>query len=295
MVNSSGTISRRHSSPMLNDWESTNSDPAVYISTRKRSSLPPVPPKPVIGAKRLPSIPEPGKPSWRLSFTSPNRGEELRKLSQGHSEPLPVTLEYFGVSPLPMRTWLHSQGLRSSSQAIMSSEDDVNIDSLASHAETCTVMEDFRGVDGGVEANGPTLHLHEMCISEQLASSFKGLQSSASSPQLSSWGSHNRGASSISGESRPFLTQRPCYLQNTSQDSEPLSQHIPQSWGKVLQDGTSSFYPSAGNSIQPSPQSSRYNLASLLAASKNKVDVAELRSKFPKVPKHTGKVRYINH
>jgi len=279
MANSSGTISRRHSSPILNDWESTNSDPFVYTSTRRRSSLPPVPPTPTIEAKRLPSIPEPGKTSWRLSFTSPNRGEELRKLSQEHTGPSSMALEYFGVSPLPMRTWLHSQGLRSSSQGIMSSEDSTKIDSLASRTETCTVTEDFGGVDGGAEANGTIVHLHEMGISQRLASSFKGLQSSASSPQLSSWASHNRDGSSISGESRPFLTQRPRYLQHTSQDSEHLSQRIPQSWGKVLQDGTSSFYPSAVNSIKLSPQSSRYNLASLLAASKNNVDIADLTSK----------------
>ena len=282
MVNSSGTISRRHSSPVLNDWEVTVSNPAVYVPTRKRSSVPPVPPKSVIEAKRLPSILGPCRSTWRLSFNSTNRGDELRKLSQEHTEHPPVTLNRFGVSLLPMRTWLHSQGLRSPSQAIVSSEDDTHIDSLASHVETCTVTSDFGGVDGGAEENGTTLHLYEMGISQRLASSFKGLQSSASSPQLSSWGSHNRGEWSISGESRPFLTQRPRHLQNTS-DSDPLSQRFPQSWGKVLQDGTSSFYPSAGNSIQPSPQSSRYNLASLLAASRNKVDVPELRSKFQNI------------
>lgn len=276
MVNSSGgTISRRHSSPLLNDWESTTSKPAVDVPERKRSSLPPIPPEPVIAATHLPDITEATKSSWRLSFSSNKRGEILRQLSKEHAEPLPVTLEHFGVSPLPMRAWMHSQGLRSPSQVIASSEDDANyIGSPASQTNTCSAAHDFGGVDGGVEANVVILHLHEMGISQRLASSR--LQSSASSPQLSSWGSHNRGASS-SNESRVIRAERGRCLNNTS-DSAPLSERIPQSWGKVLQDGTSSLYPSAGNSIQPTPQSSRYNLPSLVTGS-NKGDPVELRSK----------------
>jgi hypothetical protein len=170
---------------------------------------------------------------------------------------------------------MHSQGLRSPSQVIVSPENNANnIGSPASHEDTCNIAHDFGGVDGGIEANAVTLHLHEMGISQRLASSR--LQSSASSPQLSTWGSHNRGASS-SNESRVFRTERGRCLNNTS-DSAPLSERIPQSWGKVLQDGTSSFYPSAGNSIQPTPNSSRYHLPSLVAAS-NKADPVELRSK----------------
>ncbi|TVY87365.1 hypothetical protein LAWI1_G007408 [Lachnellula willkommii] len=280
MVNSSGAISRRHSSPLLNDWEASEFNPAVYVPTRKRSSIPPIPSTPVLEAQRLPSLPEPGRSSWRLSFNASNRGDELRKLSQEHIEHPPVALQRFDVSSQPMRTWLHNQGLRSPSQVITSSEDDTTVKMIASHAGSCTVASDFGGVDGGVEANETTLHLHEMGISQQLASS-KGLQSSASSPQLSSWGSHNRGNSSISGEFRPFLTYKPRHLQDSS-DSDPLSQRLPQSWGKVVQDNTSSFYPSAVNSMQPSPQSSRYNLASRIAASRNIVEVTELRK--PPVP-----------
>jgi hypothetical protein len=275
MVNSSGgTISRRHSSPILNDWEPTLSKPAGYILTRKQSSLPPIPPEPVIAATHLPDITDATKSSWRLSFSSNKRGELLRELNQEHTEPLPVTLEHFGVSPLPMRAWMHSQGLRSPSRVIVSSEDDANINSPASQAGSCSVTHDFGGVDGGIEANAVTLHLHEMGISQRLASSR--LQSSASSPQLSTLGSHNRGVSS-SNESRVLRPERARYLNNTS-DSAPLSERIPQSWGKVLQDSTSSFYPSAGNSIQPTPQSSRYHLPSLVAAS-NKVDPVDSRSK----------------
>ncbi|TVY64187.1 hypothetical protein LSUE1_G009805 [Lachnellula suecica] len=282
LVNSSSTISRRHSSPILNDWDSPVSNPPVYAPGRKRSSLPPIPPQPTIEAQRCPSIPEPSitelsRSSWRLSFTANNRGEVLRKLSQEHTEPLPVTMEHFGVSPLlPTRNWLHNQGLRSTSQVLTSSEDDSTTGTPIAHAELCTINhdQDFGGVDGGAEANAATLHLHEMGIPSRLAS--RGLQSSTSSPQLSSWGSHDRGASSSGAESRIFRTERARLIQRSS-DSAPLSARIPQSWGTVLQDGTSSYYPSAGNSMEPSPQSSRFNLASLLSVSRSKVDVVDVK------------------
>jgi hypothetical protein len=123
-----------------------------------------------------------------------------------------------------------------------------------------------------VEDGSTAIHLHEMGISQRLAS--KGLQSSSSSPQLSSWGgrSHHREVSSVSGASRLTDNGRARYLRNTS-DSIPLSERIPPTWGKILKDDTSSFYPSCRNSIQPSRESSRFNLLSLLAGGKDKVDV----------------------
>jgi hypothetical protein len=63
-------------------------------------------------------------------------------------------------------------------------------------------------------------------------------------------------------------------MQNTS-DSIPLSERIPQTWGAVIQDGTSSFYPSVGNRIQPSPESSQFNLVSLLSGGKSDENVVE--------------------
>jgi hypothetical protein len=63
-------------------------------------------------------------------------------------------------------------------------------------------------------------------------------------------------------------------MQNTS-DSIPLSERIPQTWGAVIQDETSSFYPSVGNSIQPSPESSQFNLVSLLSGGKSDENVFE--------------------
>jgi hypothetical protein len=270
-ANSSRTLSRRHSSPALWDQDFGHPRPLVYVPSRKRSSLPPVPHAPTIEPKRLPSIAEPIRSSWRLSFSAENRGDHLRKLSQGNGIPLLLTPEQ--ISPQPVRRWLHSQGLRSASQVIASSDDNSNLESLASHSQTCFATQEFGSVDGP-EDGATIIHLHEMGISQRLAS--RGLQSSSSSPQLSSWGSHQRGVSSISGitQAQAIRNERARYMQNTS-DSIPLSERIPQTWGAVIQDGTSSFYPSVGNSIQPSPESSQFNLISLLSGGKSDKNVVE--------------------
>jgi hypothetical protein len=279
LVNSSPTVSRRHSSPILSEFEiTTASEIQVYRPSRKRSSIPPIPPAPILRPKRLSSIVEPARSSWRLSFSSDNRGEHLRKLSQGAAIPISlITQQQQGVVLPPINGWLRSQGLRSTSQAIASTEDSTNLESSASHSHTCSACQDFGGVDG-VEDGSMTIHLHEMGISQRLAS--KGLQSSSSSPQLSSWGgrSHYREVSSVSGASRFTDNGRARYLRNTS-DSIPLSERIPRTWGKILNDDTSSFYPSGRNSIQPSRESSRFNLLSLLAGGKDKDDVAQEKGK----------------
>jgi hypothetical protein len=269
-VNSTGSLSRRHSSPVLLTPGTGNSEPRVYFPSRKRSSLPPMPAAPLLKPTRLPSIVEPYKSSWRLSFTSDHRGEHLRKLSQGQA--IPITL-----NPLKLRdnaqptSYLHNRGLRTSSQVAANSDDDTHLESLASHSQTCSASQDFGGVDG-VGDGSTEIHLHEMGISQRLASRVQ----SSSSPQLSNWGSHGRGASSNGGASNPIRAERARYMQNTS-DSVPLSERIPQSWGQVIQDTTSSVYPSAGNSLQPSRESSRFNLSSLLQGSRNKVDVEEAK------------------
>lgn len=283
MVNSSATRSRRYSSPAASSPTFEIPEPNVYRPTRKRSSLPQLPKAPTIQPQRLPSIVEPVKSSWRLSFSADNRGEHLRKLSQGTNIPALLSPEKMVASPQSMRKWLHSQGLRSSSQAMANSDDASTLDCAASHSRTCTASQDFGGVDGGGDFSN-ALHLHEMGIPQRLVS--KGLHSSCSSPQLSTVGSrtHQRGMSSISAISRVTHKSRGRHLQNTT-DSVPLSERIPQAWGSVLenddtiQDGTSSFYPSTANSIQPSPKSSRFNLFSLMAGSKSRADLTLSKSK----------------
>jgi len=271
LVNSTGTLSRRHSSPVLLTPESGASEPRVYFPSRKRSSLPPMPASPLLEPTRLPSIAEPSRSSWRLSFTSEHRGEYLRKLSYGQAIPVTFSVDKFKESARPTR-YLHSKGLRMSSQAVADSEENTNLESLTSPSQTCSVSQDFGGVDG-VGDGSTAIHLHEMGISQRLASRVQ----SSSSPQLSTWGSHERGASSNGGASNVIRAERARYMQNTS-DSVPLSERIPQSWGQVIQGSTSSVYPSAGHSLEPSRESSRFNLSSLLQCSRNESNAEEPKS-----------------
>jgi len=79
-------------------------------------------------------------------------------------------------------------------------------------------------------------------------------------------------------------------MQNTS-DSVPLGQRIPQSWGQVVHGSSSSVYLSASNSLQPSRESSRFNLSSFLQGSRDKDDVEDSKGMhsiplFPLDPKY---------
>ncbi|KUJ12083.1 uncharacterized protein LY89DRAFT_221629 [Mollisia scopiformis] len=267
--NTSGrTLSRRYSSPYFAEWEVKNTELQIYVPSRKSSCIPPMPPQPTIQPTRLPSIALPARSSWRLSFATDNRGDNLRKLSLGHI--IPVTLDPAQLRPSsPPGRSLHSPGLRLSSQVIISSDETGIPDSLGSRSETYS-EQDFGGVDGGGDGSA-TIHLHEMGISQRLAS--RGLQNSTSSPQLPSNGSRQRYTSNRS-ESTQIHTERSRFMRNTT-DSAPLSERIPQSWGQVVSCEGSSVYPSGDNSPQASRQSSRFNLFSLLSGSKNKIGAAE--------------------
>ncbi|KAH7356760.1 hypothetical protein BKA65DRAFT_214355 [Rhexocercosporidium sp. MPI-PUGE-AT-0058] len=260
MVNSNASISRRHSSPVLSDWDHSHhqNEPLVYIPSRKRSSVSQIPAAPIISAQRLPSLKDPLTSPWRLSFSTDNRGQHLRKLSQGRAIPVTLDTELLRVASPPFNQWLHSPGLRSPSPPLAGPRDTESRKCSDSHGEDST-HQDFGGVDG-VKDGSTAVHLHEMEISRRLAS--KGIHSSASSPQLSSWGSHTRGVSSISNVTQAAINERARYLRDTS-DSAPLSQRIPQSWGTVVEHRTSSIYPSAGNSMQHSRESSLLNILAL--------------------------------
>ena len=284
-----GTSSRRFSSPCLTTPELGIGEPKSYFPTRKRSSILAIPSAPVLQPQHPPSIH--GRSSWRLSFSVENRGAHLRKLSQGGAA---IATEKLQIGAQPLQRWLHSQGLRSPSQAITTSEDTLSLDCPASHSKTCSVTQDFGGVDGGSEGSGNIIHLHEMGISQRLASSRNGLQTSNSSQQVSGLKSHSHGqeatdttdVSKIASKSRREqqrtsdsapLTVDSIPLSTISlplsQDSVPLSQRIPESWGNVIQNG--SFYPSARTSMQPTPESSRFNLLSLLSGSRSRLDLVE--------------------
>jgi hypothetical protein len=265
LVNSTATLSRRHSLPVLPALNNGEHEPRAYIQSRKRSSLPPMPTSPLLEPIRLPSITEPAQSFWRLSFASDHRGEHLRKLSQGHAVPVTLSVEKLSDTAQPAR-YLHDKGLRTSSQAIAASEGNSNLESLASHSQTCLASQDFGGVDG-IGDDCTTIHLHEMGISQRLASRFQ----SSSSPQLSSWGSHERQLSSNGDTSKVMRAERARYMHKTS-DSIPLSERIPSSWGQIIHGSTSSMYQSASNSLQTSRESSRFTLSSFLLG---KVEVEE--------------------
>lgn len=109
----------------------------------------------------------------------------------------PHVVVYDMPTPAPLRSWLHSQGLRIPSQVIddLSSADESEPASAKklrkrralSDEKLPDEKQDFGGVDGPPQPQ--VLHLHEMGISQRLAS--RGLMSSASSPQLSAYGSRN--------------------------------------------------------------------------------------------------------
>jgi len=179
--------------------------------------------------------------------------------------------DHLNPSSQPMTSWLNGPGLRSPASQVSTVSDagDNKNESLASHMETCSPNQDFEGVDD-VGDESTAIHIHEMGISQRLAS--PRIQSSSSSPPLSSFGERPREISNMSGTSPRIYNDRARYLRGTS-DSVAFSECLPQSWGKVIQDGTSSFHPSAGNSVQPSPETSQPNLILLLAEARNRLDV----------------------
>jgi hypothetical protein len=274
LLNTHNSISRRDSSPLVEALGIDEPDPRVYVPSRT-STFPKLPDAPALQPLRLPSIGDAEKSPWRLSFSSGNRGEVLRKLSIGSAmgTAVPITLDTEKVvaSQVILRR-PHSIGLRSShSQALLASEDSTIAGATASHAATCGGSKDFGGVDG-VGDGTETIHLYEMGISQRLTP--KGVQSSVSTPQLSSWGSHGRGFSSTSDVSHIDVADRAHYMQR-SEGSAPLSERIPQTWGSIILP-SSSRYSSNRNSMQPSGESSRFSLSSFLPRSKSKVNVAKL-------------------
>lgn len=249
--------------------------PEKYHPRRTDSEICPVPSAPLIEAQRLPSfaIPDPNSAStWRLSYTShkSNRGAHLRRLSQQFEAPIQSAADVANVGTQTLPRWLKTRGLHSSSQAVTTSE------GSTAHLEPSLMRParsdtGFGGVDGS--DNFSNIHLQDMDISKRL------LQSSCSSSQLVSWEKHHREASGISTATK----SRARYLRNPSEaisfPSCPsffaLSELAPPNWGKLPQDGTSSFYPSVANSIQPSPECSHFELSTLISTNKSILAMAE--------------------
>jgi hypothetical protein len=252
--------------------------------SRKENLLPSIPSAPTLPPMRLPSIAEPPRSSWRLSFVSGKTGEELRRPShEEHISPEVVaTTSTIKGQPVLSR-WLHGQGLRYSSNVIASlDEGNGTVVSLVSESRSCPVTHDIAGVDGGAEQQKTIVPLHEMGIPHRLFSAGT-LHLSCSSPQLASWGSHHRGDSDMSNATDLIRKERGKFLRHTS-NSAATSDDIPHSWGKVVHSKTSSFYSSTRNSARPTPESSRFNLASLLVNSKVKPDILTMSGKSRNPP-----------
>ncbi len=257
------SIQRRHSSATL------ARTPALLETTGEAisgpTSPPPLPLAPVLKPQRLPSIVDPAtrRTSWRLSFSSDQRASRLRALSQDHgsSSELGARMESVQIGPL---RWLRSQALPlllPTSKPLKDSEN------LTPKTEP-SADTDYGAVDGSRESILPPVHLHEMQISQRLAS--RGLHSHSSSPQLSSWGSqvHPRGYSGTSGSSHINPTVQWRHSRHTT--SSGIVDLAFQAWENVVGDGISSFYPSTKNSLQLTPESLRHNLTSLLATKTSK-------------------------
>lgn len=181
-MNSDGSVGQDHEVHTYLTNESDEHGPKVYVPTSMANLILQKPASELLSAKRLSTESEGKSRSlWRLSFSSEHRREGLRKLSQGSG--IPVTAEAAPAASIdtPDSTLLS-----------LDQKTDNALGVAESHLQNCCGSMDFGGVDGGTD-EATTPHLHEMKISQRLASSR--LQSSTSSPQLSSWGSRVHGQS----------------------------------------------------------------------------------------------------
>ncbi|APA12499.1 predicted protein [Sclerotinia sclerotiorum 1980 UF-70] len=276
LLKPSTTPPRRYSSPgpCPTPSEIDFLQPGKYRPRKTDSEVCPIPSAPVSDAQRLPGfgIPDTNLASnWRLSYTShkSNRGAHLRRLSQQFEAPIQSAADVANVGTQTLPRWLKTHRLQSSSQAVTMSEGST-VHQEPSFMRPPRSDTGFGGVDGS--GSFTNIHLQDMDISKRL------LQSSCSSPQLVSWEKHHRETSGISTATQ----SRARYMRNPSETismpscpSFALSELAPPNWGKIPNDGTSSFYPSVANSIQPSPECSRFELSPLISANRSIVAIVE--------------------
>ncbi|TGO23571.1 hypothetical protein BPAE_0128g00230 [Botrytis paeoniae] len=248
--------------------------PGKHHLRKTDSEFSAIPSAPLTEAQRLASVAtlDPSTTSsWRLSYTShkSNRGAHLRRLSQQFEAPIESATDVANVGTQTLPRWLKTQGLRSSSQAITTSEGSTS-KKEPSFMRPPRSDTGFGGVDGS--GSFSNMHLQDMDISKHL------LQSSCSSSQLVSYKKHHRESSGISTATQ----SRARYMRNPSETisipscpSIALSELLPSNWGKLLNDGTSSFYPTVPNNIQPSPECSRFELSPYMSTSRSTTTMVE--------------------
>lgn len=246
---------------MLANFELSFADPRVYIPTRKLSAIPPMPSTPNLKPQRLSSIAEPDKSSWRLSFASPNRGEQLRRLSKEYAVPLFTISNLLEANVAPTRRWLHGQGLRSLSQGLETSAS-YNLEAFypPDHTET----QDLGGVDG------PDDSVYKVPENQTDLSAI--LATDQVKPSSAPKGS--RLDSDQSDNSQYIAGYRARHTHNTS-NSIPLSERLPPSWGRKRDEDELSYPLTLIPTIQHSPRTSRFSLISLLSSQKGKSESKE--------------------
>lgn len=209
------SLPRRHSFSTV-DKRAASPDRGSDKDRRKGSSIPEMTPSPVLKPQSLSTIDDvcTRRTSWRLSFSSDNRARSLRELSQDYSQSLSkgysstalihTELSFAGTSDM---RWLRSQGLRLPSKSTTD-------ENLQRHDDD---VRDLGGVDGITEASTTVIPLHEMQISQRLASS--GLPShSSSSPQISisRRSSYSREVSNSDDGFQTINVRRSKYFRGTS-------------------------------------------------------------------------------
>lgn len=224
--------------------------------------------------------------SWRLSYSVPNRAESLRRLSntslRSTSSPLPnwssIPIPVGGfsraLSPAAsdhhpgkpssrgLNRWLHSQGLRSPSQALTFSEDTTF---LSTNIEEEGDLRDFGGVDGSPREGG--VLLSQMSISRRLAASrTPGFGSEGATPPMSPTLSLRGRLMSRVGSSSSDASGVSHFLNNLAKTTELHNSSAPKESIRVVRDAENE----AEKVFHTSPSNSRFDLAALLTRSGGK-------------------------
>lgn len=210
--------------------------------------VPEIPSPPVLNSKNMPNIDDTSirRTSWRLSFTSPHRSRCLRELSLSNpkeqstsSAILTVPTSDSQLPPGMKKKWLSSQGRRPL---------EAQHPGMASDELTLGIIEPQ------VPEKAPAIPLHEMQISQRLASAGTYIPPQQTSeykdrPLDGELGSLEEGF-------REINTRRSRYFRNISGSGFSESKD-PTAWSQVLGDGTSPLHKSdVENSLGQTHESS---------------------------------------
>lgn len=244
--------SRRHSFSTL-EQSASSPEKASESGRRRRSSVPEIPPPPILRPQKLPSIDDPRsrRTSWRLSFSSERRASCLRALSQEYpAAPVPELVKTPEEAPSTPTTaanylkWLRGQGLR---LPLSGSNDHLHITGAHPEGQPGSVSphdnSGFGGVDGQKEQANLGTPLHMLRISQRLASGDS--RSQRMSPDFSPVSAIDAfGQADNNPAPAAPLDRHSRFLRMTSSGNSGTTEtKISPNWGSVVQqDGASSFY-----------------------------------------------------